>query len=182
MNATVKDVMSTHVIAVRQDAPFKEMAARLHEQRVSAFPVIDDDNKVIGVVSEADRLTKEALEGTVPRTPQSLPRQPRAAGRRPCPVRVVARQGRIDTARPQTQPQDLDGGGRHPGDPRRAAAGPPGPRLARLGLVLILRRDGSFLRIGGILGDRLVVAWPVRGEHVVEQWGDRAGLEGGALP
>ena len=68
MNSTVKDVMSTHVIAVRQSAPYKEMAAMLHEQRVSAFPVLDDDNKVIGVVSEADLLTKEALEGTVPRT------------------------------------------------------------------------------------------------------------------
>ena len=68
MNSTVKDVMSTHVIAVRQSAPYKEMAAMLHEQRVSAFPVIDDENKVIGIVSEADLLTKEALEGTVPRT------------------------------------------------------------------------------------------------------------------
>ena len=68
MNSTVKDVMSTHVIAVRQSAPYKDMAAMLHEQRVSAFPVLDDDNKVIGVVSEADLLTKEALEGTVPRT------------------------------------------------------------------------------------------------------------------
>jgi len=68
MNATVKDVMSTNVIAVHQDAPYKEMATTLHEQRVSAFPVIDDDNKVIGVVSEADLLTKQALEGTVPRT------------------------------------------------------------------------------------------------------------------
>ena len=68
MNSTVKDVMSTHVIAVRQSAPYKEMAAMLHEQRVSAFPVIDDDNNVIGIVSEADLLTKEALEGTVPRT------------------------------------------------------------------------------------------------------------------
>ena len=66
MNATVKDVMSTHVIAVRQDATFKEMAARLREHRVSAFPVLDDDNKVIGVVSEADLLTKEALEGELP--------------------------------------------------------------------------------------------------------------------
>ena len=75
MNATVKDVMSTHVIAVRQGAPYKEMAAILHEQRVSAFPVIDEDNKVIGVVSEADLLTKEALEGTMPRTLQSLTRQ-----------------------------------------------------------------------------------------------------------
>src|ERR1700684_4416457 len=68
MNSTVKDVMSTHVIAVRQDAPYKDMAGMLHKQRVSAFPVLDDDNKVIGVVSEADLLTKEALEGTVPRT------------------------------------------------------------------------------------------------------------------
>jgi CBS domain-containing protein len=68
MSSTVKDVMSTHVFAVRQSASYKDMAALLHEQRVSAFPVLDDDNKVIGVVSEADLLTKEALEGTVPRT------------------------------------------------------------------------------------------------------------------
>jgi CBS domain-containing protein len=62
MNATVKDVMTTHVVAVRKSASFKEMAVRLTEHRVSAFPVIDDDDKVIGVVSEADLLTKEALE------------------------------------------------------------------------------------------------------------------------
>jgi CBS domain-containing protein len=43
------------------------MAGMLDEQRVSAFSVLDDD-KVIGVISEADLLTKEALEGTVPRT------------------------------------------------------------------------------------------------------------------
>jgi CBS domain-containing protein len=75
VNATVKDVMSTHVIAVREIASFKEIATRLREQRVSAFPVIDLDGKVIGVVSEADLLTKEALEGTVPRTLQGLTRQ-----------------------------------------------------------------------------------------------------------
>jgi len=75
MSSTVKDVMSTHVIAVRPDASYKDMAAMLREQHVSAFPVIDKDNKVIGVVSEADLLTKEALEGTVPRTLQSLARQ-----------------------------------------------------------------------------------------------------------
>jgi len=66
MSSTVKDVMSTHVIAVRQGAPYKEMAAMLHEQRVSAFPVVDDDNKVIGVVSESDLLTKEAFDAAPP--------------------------------------------------------------------------------------------------------------------
>jgi CBS domain-containing protein len=66
VNTIVKDVMSTHVFAVRQDATYKEMAARLREQRVSAFPVLDGDNKVIGVVSEADLLTKEALAAELP--------------------------------------------------------------------------------------------------------------------
>jgi len=63
MKSTVRDVMSTHVMAVRKDASFKEMAERLHEQRVSAFPVVDENGTVIGVVSEADLLTHAALEG-----------------------------------------------------------------------------------------------------------------------
>ncbi len=72
MSSTVKDVMSTHVIAARESAPYKELAVMLRDQRVSAFPVIDDDNKVIGIVSESDLLSKEALQGTVPRTLQTL--------------------------------------------------------------------------------------------------------------
>jgi CBS domain-containing protein len=58
--------MTTHVVAVRLNATYKDMTARLREFRVSAFPVLDDDNKVIGVVSEADLLTKEALEFSLP--------------------------------------------------------------------------------------------------------------------
>jgi CBS domain-containing protein len=61
MNTTVKDVMTTRVIWVTKGATFREMAGALREYRVSAFPVVDDDRKVIGVVSEADMLTKEAL-------------------------------------------------------------------------------------------------------------------------
>jgi len=72
MNCTVKDVMTTHVVAVRPGAGYKEMAARLRAQRVSAFPVIDDDYRVIGVVSESDLLVKEALAGTVPGVLQGL--------------------------------------------------------------------------------------------------------------
>src|SRR5436190_1402015 len=62
MKTTVKDVMTTRVIWVKKDATFREMAVALREHRVSAFPVIDDDGTVIGVVSEADMLTKEALD------------------------------------------------------------------------------------------------------------------------
>ena len=34
----------------------------MRAQRVSAFPVLDDNGKVIGVVSEADLLAKQALD------------------------------------------------------------------------------------------------------------------------
>jgi len=61
MKTTVQEVMTSRVICVKKDATFREMATALHEHRVSAFPVLDDDRKVIGVVSEADMLNKEAL-------------------------------------------------------------------------------------------------------------------------
>ena len=62
MHSTVKDIMTTRVMWVHKDASYKEMAARLRQYRISAFPVVDDDMKVIGVVSEADMLPKEGLE------------------------------------------------------------------------------------------------------------------------
>jgi CBS domain-containing protein len=62
MSARVADVMTTNAVAVRANASFKEIAARLREHHVSAFPVLGNDDKVIGVVSEADLLPKEALE------------------------------------------------------------------------------------------------------------------------
>ena len=45
------------------------MAAALREHRVSAFPVLDEDGRVIGVVSEADMLAKEALDSE----PEGMP-------------------------------------------------------------------------------------------------------------
>ena len=38
MSTTVRDVMTTSVIAVRGDTSFKEMAAMLGSSRVSGFP------------------------------------------------------------------------------------------------------------------------------------------------
>jgi CBS domain-containing protein len=68
-SVTVKDVMTTRVVSVGKDASFRAMAVALREHRVSAFPVVDGDGKVIGVVSEADMLTKEALGSE----PQGMP-------------------------------------------------------------------------------------------------------------
>ena len=66
---TVRDVMTPSVVAVRQEADFKEMVHVMRNHRVSAFPVLDAADRVIGVVSEADLLLKEAApelpQGTV---------------------------------------------------------------------------------------------------------------------
>jgi CBS domain-containing protein len=69
VNAKVRDVMTGQVVAVRRNASFKQMAAALRQYRVSGFPVIDGEGKVIGVVSEADLLAKEALADGQPGAP-----------------------------------------------------------------------------------------------------------------
>jgi CBS domain-containing protein len=63
MNTVVKDVMTTHVISVDRDTPFAAIAAALRQYHVSAFPVVDEKDQVIGVVSESDLLAKLALGG-----------------------------------------------------------------------------------------------------------------------
>ena len=69
MEPAVKDVMTARVVSVTKDASFRDMAVALRQYRVSAFPVLDDDGKVIGVVSEADMLVKEALSSE----PEGMP-------------------------------------------------------------------------------------------------------------
>lgn len=59
MRLTVRDVMTTEVVTVPVDAPFKEVARLLDEHNVSALPVLDGDGNLVGVVSEGDLLPKE---------------------------------------------------------------------------------------------------------------------------
>ena len=68
MRSAVRDVMTERVVAVRKDASFKEMIARMRNAHISAFPVVDQGGKVVGVVSEADMLNKEADQATSPGT------------------------------------------------------------------------------------------------------------------
>ncbi|NUW39513.1 CBS domain-containing protein [Nonomuraea rhodomycinica] len=62
MRTTVQDVMTTDVAAVNEKASFHTVADLLIERGVSGVPVVDDDNRVLGVVSETDLLAKEEFK------------------------------------------------------------------------------------------------------------------------
>lgn len=51
--------MTTDTVSVREHTPFKDLVELLSAHRVSALPVVDREERVIGVVSEADLLHKE---------------------------------------------------------------------------------------------------------------------------
>jgi CBS domain-containing protein len=55
----VREIMTENVLTVSPDTPLTVVAARLLEYGVSGFPVVDEDGRVIGVVSETDILYKE---------------------------------------------------------------------------------------------------------------------------
>ncbi|WP_042364502.1 CBS domain-containing protein [Streptacidiphilus neutrinimicus] len=57
---TVRDVMTADVVTVTSRTPFKELARLMDEHRISALPVIDGARRVLGIVSEADLLLKQA--------------------------------------------------------------------------------------------------------------------------
>jgi CBS domain-containing protein len=52
----VKDVMTKNVIAVKKDTKVRELIEILTKNRISGVPVVDEENRVIGIVSEADLL------------------------------------------------------------------------------------------------------------------------------
>jgi len=60
---SVEDVMNTAVVAVPPDAPYRTLVDTLVKHRVSAVPVVDDFERVLGVVSEADLLRKIEFAG-----------------------------------------------------------------------------------------------------------------------
>lgn len=55
---TVADVMTRNPIAVTEATSFKSLVELLDRAQISAVPVVDQHNRVIGVVSEADLLRK----------------------------------------------------------------------------------------------------------------------------
>lgn len=59
-HAKVGSVMTSEVVSARTSVPFKEIARLLAEHHVSGLPVVDEDDKVVGVLSETDLMTRQA--------------------------------------------------------------------------------------------------------------------------
>lgn len=63
-----RDIMVKEVITVKQQATIKEIAKVLVDNKISGVPVVDDDRRLVGIVSEGDLLFKE----TNPRLPNFI--------------------------------------------------------------------------------------------------------------
>ncbi|MFR9802399.1 CBS domain-containing protein [Pseudonocardia sp. RS010] len=59
-NLTVGDVMTTAVLTARPAMPLKEAARVLHDRHISALPVLDEDDRLVGIVSERDVLLAQS--------------------------------------------------------------------------------------------------------------------------
>ncbi|MEU0649158.1 CBS domain-containing protein [Streptomyces umbrinus] len=57
---TVGDVMTDEVVQAHRETPFKDVVRLLDAHRISGLPVVDHDDKVIGVVSGTDLVRGQA--------------------------------------------------------------------------------------------------------------------------
>ncbi len=55
----IRDVMTENVFTVAPDTPLKVVATRMLEYGISGLPVVEEEDHVLGVVSETDILFKE---------------------------------------------------------------------------------------------------------------------------
>jgi CBS domain-containing protein len=62
MSGAVREVMTRIVVSAPVGATFTELVRLMHDHRVSAVPVVDDDGVVLGVVSESDLLLRRDPE------------------------------------------------------------------------------------------------------------------------
>ncbi|MFG3292959.1 CBS domain-containing protein [Streptomyces sp. NPDC048179] len=83
----VRDVMDVPAIGLRDDLPYWEIARLLAREHVGALPVVDAEDRVVGVVSESDLLAKVAVE---------------ASGHRPGPVGRLRERRLHDKAQGET--------------------------------------------------------------------------------
>ena len=69
-HALAREIMSSPVITVSPDTPFKDIVAIMLEHGISGLPIVDEGGRAVGMVTEADLLLKEeeprAQPGLIP--------------------------------------------------------------------------------------------------------------------
>lgn len=60
LHRTIRDVMTQDVVTARPETTFKEIIELLHRNDITAVPVVDENGRPVGVVSEADLIRSEA--------------------------------------------------------------------------------------------------------------------------
>jgi CBS domain-containing protein len=58
-----RDIMTRKVCTIQPEASAQEAAQLLDQMRISGLPVVDEDGKIIGIVTEADIISKVDREG-----------------------------------------------------------------------------------------------------------------------
>src|SRR3972149_12246286 len=95
----VAQVMTSSVVTVTPGTGFQELVGKMAKHHVSGIPVVDDDGRLVGIVSEADLLREgshdrrrtRALDWFLHpgRTEDARGGGPRAQGSQPTPVVTV---------------------------------------------------------------------------------------------
>lgn len=72
----VRDIMTTDVVSVRADTSVGRIAGLMHDKAISAIPVVDEAQRVVGIVSDLDLIVRNTpieapaflpvLEGRIP--------------------------------------------------------------------------------------------------------------------
>lgn len=52
-------IMTSHVVSIPPTTPVHEVAKLLSEYRISGMPVVDDEGHMVGLVTEADLISKQ---------------------------------------------------------------------------------------------------------------------------
>lgn len=58
-NKTAKDIMTSHVVIAHRGDTIVNVAKLLIKEKIGGMPVVDENNKVVGVISETDIMKKE---------------------------------------------------------------------------------------------------------------------------
>ncbi len=55
----IREIMTTDVISVDEYMPVTEVAKIVSQNKIHAVPVVDNENKVLGIITETDFFTKD---------------------------------------------------------------------------------------------------------------------------